>query len=226
MRRISPLAALVVALAFVLPAPAAKKEKVALDKKEAAAQLVAAGTVRGKVVHVEADKKMFNLEITVSYAAPNANAAADMANLKLQLLTARDLGTRRNLMVQLMQKQAQMSAVKHEKHSFDVMTAGDVVVRAANPPAQFDEKGNVKRYTAKELKELKGDNPKLPGYTSDFDSLRPDQYVEVHFAKPKDQPKAKTNNKNKDADKDNDALAETSKPTATMIIILSEPPAK
>ena len=228
MRRSSPVAALFVALTVVLPASAAKKEKVPADKKEAAAQMVAAGTARGKVVNVEGAKKSLTLEITVSYAAPNVGAMANLRNLQLQLATTRDINQRRSLTIQLLQAQAGMTAIKHEKHSIDIEAADDIVVRAIHPPPQFDDKGNVKRYTAKELKELKGDNPKLPGYTSDFDSLHPDQIIEVRFAKPKEQPKARTNTRNKDKDKDadKDADAESSKPVAKMILILAEPPAK
>jgi hypothetical protein len=35
-------------------------------------------------------------------------------------------------------------------------------VRSLQPPVAFDDKGNVKKYTAQELKEMRGDG-KLPG---------------------------------------------------------------
>ncbi|MGH7170150.1 MAG: hypothetical protein ACRELF_01360 [Gemmataceae bacterium] len=58
-------------------------------------------------------------------------------------------------------------------HSID-----DVKVRMVQPPPAFDDKGNPKRYTRKELRELKGD-PKLPGYPAEFSDLKPGQYVQV-----------------------------------------------
>jgi hypothetical protein len=226
MRRSFTGAALFVVLALVIPAAAADKptdkSKLPTDKKEAAAKMVAAGTLRGRVVNVEGAKKTLTVEITLTYAAPNPGAMANLANLQQQYVAARDLGTRRSLLIQMAQQQAQMATIKQEKQSLDIEASDEIVVRAANPPVQFDDKGNVKKYTAKELKALKGNNPKLPGYESDFDSLRPDQIVEIHLAKPKEQPKPKATNK--DADKD--ALAETSKPVATMIIILADPPSK
>ncbi len=222
MRRSFTGAALFVVLALVIPAAAADKSKLPADKKEAAAKMVAAGTLRGRVANVEGAKKTLTLEITLTYAAPNPGAMASLANLEQQYAAARDLGTRRSLLIQMAQQQAQMVTIKHEKQSLDIEASDDIVVRAANPPVQFDDKGNVKKYTAKELKALKGDNPKLPGYESDFDSLRPDQIVEVRLVKPKDQPRPRATNK--DADKD--ALTETSKPVATMIIILADPPSK
>src|SRR5205085_8676554 len=105
-------------------------------------------------------------------------AMANYANLLRQYAAARDVGTLRSLAVQIAQARAQMTTIKQEKQSVDVEASDDTVVRAANPPVQFDDKGNVKKYTLKELKALKGDS-KLPGYESDFDSLHHDQIVEV-----------------------------------------------
>jgi hypothetical protein len=61
-------------------------------------------------------------------------------------------------------------------------------VRLARPPEQFDDKGKVKRYTAKELKELKGPDPKLPGYQATFSDVREGQIVTVNLVKKKDAP--------------------------------------
>jgi hypothetical protein len=63
---------------------------------------------------------------------------------------------------------------KNEK----IMTIDDVKVRSKNPPIAYDDKGNKKKYTAKELKELRGD-AKLPGYAADFNDLKANQVVEV-----------------------------------------------
>jgi hypothetical protein len=43
----------------------------------------------------------------------------------------------------------------------------------------FDEKGNPKKYTAKELAELKGPDKSLPGYQSSIESLRAGQTVQL-----------------------------------------------
>src|SRR5947207_12211314 len=60
-----------------------------------------------------------------------------------------------------------------------VITTDDVKVRTKNPPVAYDDKGDKKKYTAKELKELRGDDPKLPGYTAEFNDLKQNQVVEV-----------------------------------------------
>ena len=221
MRRTLQWAGLFLALGFVLPsATAADKDKpvVAADKKEAAAKMIAAGELTGKIVNVEQEKKAFTVEVTVTYQVPDPGAIQNLANIRAQMATARDINTIRNLQVQLLQAQAKMMQTKRETHNVDIEASDDVKVRLKDPPVTFDDKGNPKKYTAKELKELKGDS-KLPGYPGDFDSLHQDQLVQVQLAKMKETPK-------KGKDKDADALNEANKPIATMIMILAEPAAK
>jgi hypothetical protein len=75
-------------------------------------------------------------------------------------------------------------------------------VRTLSPPVDYDDKGNVKKYTAKELKKLRGKG-NLPGYPADFDSLREGQAVKVYLAKPK-AAKKKAGKKGKANKKDKD----------------------
>ena len=58
-------------------------------------------------------------------------------------------------------------------------------VRTFDLPANFDEKGNPKKYTKAELQALKGDDPaekKLPGYKADFSELKVGDYVVVSIS--------------------------------------------
>jgi hypothetical protein len=207
------------ALAFVLPAvPAADKEKPPGDKKEAAAKMISAGEITGRVVNVEATRKVLTVELTLVYQVPNVGAINNIANIKVQMAQARDINTMRNLQVQLIREQANVYQVKKESHNIDVEAGDDVQVRLKDPPVAFDEKGNAKKYTAKELKELKGD-PKLPGYAGDFDSLKTDQIVQIKLAKMKETPKPRGKGEDKDALTDN-------KPVATTIMILHDAPAR
>ena len=94
------------------------------------------------------------------------------------------------------------------------------------PPPAFDEKGNFKKYTAKELKELKGDS-NLPGYEAGMDALKPGQTVKVYLAKATaaKQPKAaapKEKAKPKEKEKEKDAL-DDDKPAIKLIVIVAEP---
>jgi hypothetical protein len=70
------------------------------------------------------------------------------------------------------------------KQDVKVMTIDDVKIRTKNPPVAYDDKGNKKKYTAKELKELKGDS-KLPGYSAEFNDLKQNQVVEVSLVRKK-----------------------------------------
>lgn len=87
----------------------------------------------------------------------------------------------------------------------DVMfhAAEDMKVRFASPPQAFDDKGNVKKYTADELKELKGtgDDAKLPGYTGSVEKLTAGMPVKVTLIKYKPKKEDKKDADKKDADK-------------------------
>jgi hypothetical protein len=65
----------------------------------------------------------------------------------------------------------------------------DMVVRLLSLPQQYDDKGYPKKYTADELKELKGDNPKLIGYQGSVDDLKSGQQVRVYLLREVPPPK-------------------------------------
>jgi hypothetical protein len=102
--------------------------------------------------------------------------------------------------------------------NLDFLPTEDFKVRILYPPPAFDEKGNAKKYTAKELKELKG-NGNLPGYAAEMDALKSGQIVTVYLAKAAPAPKPKGKK-----EKDKDELADD-KPLIKMIVIQREPPA-
>jgi hypothetical protein len=93
-------------------------------------------------------------------------------------------------------------------------------VRMLTPPDNFDEKGNVKKYTKAELRKLKGDTPaekKLAGYKAEFSDVKVDDVVEVSISllkggttKPTKKDKA-----SKKEDTDTDKPAKESKPAKT-----------
>ncbi|MEY4613538.1 MAG: hypothetical protein RL179_1511 [Planctomycetota bacterium] len=71
----------------------------------------------------------------------------------------------------------------------------------------YDDKGSIKKYTAEELKALKGSNPNLPGYEVKIDELAPGSVVEVTLGK------SSGGNNNK---KDDDDLF------ATMVMVIGK----
>jgi hypothetical protein len=119
--------------------------------------LVAAGVAEGRIAKIHSSSS-FTLEIFETTAQPKVNPAA---------------GRRGVPPVQY--------RLNTKKRPFVLDVADDVVVRVMQLPLQFDDMGKPKKYTAEEKKELRGKDPNLPGYKSDYDSLKPGQIVRVFF---------------------------------------------
>jgi hypothetical protein len=95
----------------------------------------------------------------------------------------------------------------------------DLKVRMLNPPVDFDLKGKPRKYTSKELRDMKGPDTKLPGYTAEFDDIKPGQIVKLYLpnkSKPAPKPAVKP--------KDSDEPKPVEKPEVLMVVILQEPP--
>jgi hypothetical protein len=69
--------------------------------------------------------------------------------------------------------------VPAKMEDIELLLKDDVKIRQANPPEAFDDKGRPKKYNVKELKELKGDDLKSPGYPADFSDLISQSIVNV-----------------------------------------------
>lgn len=100
--------------------------------------------------------------------------------------------------------------------NIDVYLSDDVTVRRKYPPPAVDERGRPKRYTRKELRELKGPNKKSWGYTADTDDLKKDVVVQVYVGQHKPPTHEGKLNKKDLASADN-------RPLAFSIRILVEP---
>ena len=101
----------------------------------------------------------------------------------------------------------------------ELAAADDLKVRVLYPPPTTDERGNPKKYTAKELKALKGPGNEW-GYTADFDSLKPGQTVRFYLKWPK--PAAKQPPRKPNTTKETEP-AEAVKPVIATIHILGQP---
>src|SRR5215470_4755 len=84
----------------------------------------------------------------------------DKRKIRLSLQTVRITGPR---------------SISYGWQDVELQAIDDVVVRTARPREQVDDKGKVKRLTRAELKELKGPDPKLPGYKAEFGDLQTEQ---------------------------------------------------
>jgi hypothetical protein len=198
---------------FALPALAADDEKPSKEKKDAADKMVASGQVPGKLLRWGSETKTITLQVTVQ--VPNPGGLQTLANLQAQLADAsRDPNpvnrAKRVADVERQMALHQKDGVKNETHDIELQPSDDLIVRWKTPPTVLDDKGRPKKLTDKEKRDLKGDNPKLPGYTASKEDLKNDQLVTVYLSKKKD---AK---KDKEAEKDN-------KPVVTMIVIEYDP---
>ena len=66
---------------------------------------------------------------------------------------------------------------QHVKATFIVVE--DAKIRTLIIPTLFDDRGNITKPTKKELLALKGKDRLLPGYESDFSSLKPNQTIKI-----------------------------------------------
>jgi len=107
---------------------------------------------------------------------------------------------------------------------FNMETVDNFVVRRLNPPFEYDDKGNVKKYTKEELDKLKGKDKNLVGYEAKAEDLQAGQIVRVYLAKPKakpkDDPKADKNDDNNKDKKAEDMPPDP--PQARLILILAD----
>jgi hypothetical protein len=67
----------------------------------------------------------------------------------------------------------------------EVTVDSDAKVRSLKPPLRTDDKGKPRKLTADELKELKGTDPKVPGYALDYSDLKTGQVVRVTLSRRK-----------------------------------------
>jgi hypothetical protein len=209
-----------------LPADDKKKDDA---KKADEEKLIPAGQLHGVLKNTGGSKG--DITVTVELILPDPRAQLTKLQGQLQLMQALSL---RN---PLCRQQALAQAVGtmrgggagfvRKPIDLDLESADDLVVRTHVLPEQFDEKGKPKKYTSKQLKEMKGDNPNLPGYAADKDSLQTGQVVTIYLGHKKDAPKVKEKPKDKDAPKDKDKLwEEANKPLVRMIVIDADPPSK
>jgi hypothetical protein len=68
-------------------------------------------------------------------------------------------------------------------HTVELQADDEVQFRRKDPPPAYDDKGRPRRYTAAELKTLRGPDASLPGYPAEGQDLKVGQVVEVSLVK-------------------------------------------
>ncbi len=225
MRHVPRLAAFLVMIGLVLPLLAADDKpadaKKDADKNPNAEHYVKAGEIAGKIVAVNESRKSLRLQVKVPML--NQGAVNAIANAERQYAQAAARGDRNGAASALRTiAQQEANLYTYQDKEVEVATLDDVKVRLSQPPAAFDDKGKVKKYTQKELKEMKGNDPKLPGYNGDFSDLQNEQVVKVTLVRKKGDPAPKpTGKKGKDAEAE---LFKDELPPASLIVILNNNP--
>lgn len=182
--------------------------------------------------------RRFSIEVEVPKAAGGGNGnrnnnAGNLARMQMQLQQAqRQLATARtpqqrqqamNRLMQLQHQLAQQAARANQggagrvtmvKQEVEFQASDTVKVRTLHTPDQFDEKGNLKKYTAKEIAELKGKDKNLPGFESSLEKLSPGQKVRLVLAAARQNPGNK--------DKEGDAGLNEKRMQVRLIVILEE----
>jgi hypothetical protein len=194
------------------------------DEKNTPEKMIKQGQLTGKIVAVDETKK--SLKIQLTYSLPKFNQGEYNGLLQAQrdyqnALARRDANAARNAANAVAQHQAKLYTYEQKTKDIDLQTIDEVVVRAAAPPPAFDDKGQLKKYTKKELDELKGPDKKLPGYTADFGSLRNGQVVMVTLVKKKDDKKEPMVKPKTKEELEEAMLANL--PQVSMVIIVTEP---
>jgi len=151
-----------------------------------------------------------------------AQTQAQLANARTPQQSAQYLQKLQQEMAQLQNHQVQALlkpqgnqqspyVMKTETKDITFHAAEDLKVRFTSPPSAFDEKGNAKKYTPEELKELKGKDTKLPGYEGSVEKLTVGMPVKFSTVVRKVPPK-------KDDDKDGPKPAD-SKTVVNVIVV-------
>jgi hypothetical protein len=223
-------------LALVLALPAAAQKR-AQPKNTLDADNLASGQFTGLLLTAPGSDRTFTVRVQYQQlqlkpnALRTANNQNNSANRQLQQIArlqqqmARSKNPAQQMaQIQRIATQMQVGQLRAQNNLYNVVNRTQdiefqaeesVKVRTMDLPDQFDEKGNIKRYTKEELKELKGKDTKLPGYESAFESLRAGQLIQVTLAdhkakKPTTSPGDAKETTDKDA-KDKDAKKDEAK---------------
>jgi hypothetical protein len=200
-------------------------------------KLVYGRVFNGKLTQIDPkDQSEFTVQVTYKVTEPNRDAHIRLGQLQVQLAQQQArLKTVRNAQEQqqvlreisttqgqIVQTQRDLYRSKDVTQDFKLKAAQTMHVRLPAPPPEYDDKGDLIKFSAKELKERKGPL-NLPGYTGTRGDLKPNQLVTVYLAK--DAAPAKTvSPKGKKID-DLADLALT-RPEVVMILIVREPQPK
>jgi hypothetical protein len=223
------LLVLLILLSDAPPAGAQKIPGAEKDMDKNTEKMVKAGVLVGKILTIFEDKRKIRLQVTVPVTKIDEgqlNAVAQAQQRLAQARLKRDVGAMQQAQRDLVQAQARLCKVENVTRDLDLEARDDVVVRTARPKEDFDDKGRIKRYSAAELKQLKGPDAKAPGYRADFSDVATQQIIQVTLVKKKGAPPrpAPRLRKGKDAEVSDADVLGNNLPQISRILILREAP--
>ena len=206
MLRLVRLLTLVPALMMVLPlfgADKALNPDKPSESPAVRAKLLQGDFLQGKLTSIEGegDDKTYILEVNQKAKGVNAQMKQKYEDLTKQWQAA--VQAKNNGQAQQVAQQMQETAAKYYEmvdvpYEFALKSDKDLIVRRQKLPPKEPEEGKPAKYTEEELKALKGDDPKVPGYKAEFKDLDKDIPVKVYLDKSKIKAPAKDKKKDKD----------------------------
>ena len=186
--------------------------------------MVPAGKMLGTLISQPENGKSLRFKIEQTVTTLNTSAAQAMQQGQLEYLQAqakRDVQGMISAQNKIASNQKNLYTSTKSSTEVEYVTTDDCVVRLAEPPPTFDDKGKIKKLTAKEKAELKGDPKlKLPGYKAEFADLHTNQLMEIHLVVSKSAKNIKINPyKSKDLDP---ALLAERKPKISLLYIRND----
>jgi hypothetical protein len=165
-----------------------KKTTKATEKK-----FTAQPNFMGKLAQMDANSQR-DFTVQVTLYEPNPGGWNHLANLQQQLARqqfdfaqARNIqgkqnaaNAMRNTQIEILKAQQPQKLYQPKNVDVKLRAVEDIKVRWNYPPPDYDDKGNLKKYTKEELKALKGDEG-LPGYKGEYDALRQGQTIAIYL---------------------------------------------
>jgi hypothetical protein len=216
-------------------APKKKTADKGKEPKEKKEKITWGAELVGRIDVAGTSQRDFTLHVTTKIMEPDYGAQQQYAQQRMQLAqqqarmaTARTLQERNNAGLQYYQISLQMAQTQQrlyrpKDHNYDVKLrfAENAKIRLSQPPPDYDDKGNPKKYTARELEKMRGKEG-LPGYTAEMEALKSGQTVKVYLKRYPVASAAARGKGSKKKDEDDDDL-DMSQPEAVMILVLRDP---
>jgi hypothetical protein len=175
-----------------LAAPALAADAKTDDTKATKDKVTPTAKFLAKLLKANSSDKTLTVQLTQSVVVADRYQAGRILYWQARLLDAqRDRNPKNRLKRTaeaenwIVYHQARLYRRLDQHQNLDLQAVDDVQVRVLQLPPVHDEKGKPKKPTADELKELKGPDPKAPGYIANFGNLKPGQIVEITIGKGK-----------------------------------------